>query len=85
MTIKLPPDVTVQRTPLSASSFEYIFRHSVLGELGRLLLKPAEGGVIATPIVFSPAGDDNNGRRREIFEPLAISLTVHIQNTSRRS
>ncbi len=57
MGFSLPVDVTVQRKPLSATSFEYIFRHHSFGKLGRLVFASSHGGMVVTPVLFAPAGD----------------------------
>ena len=38
MSFQLPPNVTAQRKPISATSYEYILRHSELGQLGQIML-----------------------------------------------
>ena len=79
MSFSLPADVTVQRKPLSATSFEYIFRHHGLGELGRLILVSAPGGMVVTPVLFAPVGDARNAQRKLVFEPLAQTLTDELE------
>lgn len=84
MSFSLPADVVVQRKPLSATSFEYIFRHHNLGELGRLILVSAPCGLVVTPVMFAPIGDVRNAQRKLVFEPLAQTLTDDLKKRRRK-
>lgn len=84
MSFSLPVDVTAQRRRLSATEFEYVFRHRSLGELGRLVLSSAPGGINVTPVLFAPPGDARSQERQAIFEPLARTLTQQLEQVVRR-
>lgn len=79
MSFSLPADVIVQRKPLSVTSFEYVFRHRSLGELGRLILVSAPCGMVVTPVLFAPVGDVRNVQRKLLFAPLAQTLTDELK------
>ena len=84
MSFSLPVDVTVHRKPLSATSFEYIFRHHTLGELCWLILASSTGVTIVMPVLFAPAGDARNARRKAVFGPLAHTLADQLEKPLRR-
>jgi len=76
--------MTAQRRPLSATAFEYVLRHCSLGEIGRLVLSTAPGGMNVNPVLFAPPGDARNQERHAIFEPLVRTLTQHLEQGIRR-
>jgi hypothetical protein len=83
MSFQLPPNVTAQRKPISATSYEYILRHSELGQLGQILLSVCiSGSCRITALVHGPSGDLLTERRRAVFEPLAKTLAEQILLTT---
>lgn len=83
MSFQLPPNVTAQRKPISATSYEYVLRHSELGQLGRILLSSgAAGKYSVTYLVNGPAGEHITERRRAVFEPLAMTLAEQFRLTT---
>lgn len=83
MAIELPPNVTAQRKPISATSYEYIFRHSELGQLGKVLLSVCTSGTSRlTCLVNGDPGARLTEQRRAIFEPLARKLAEQMRLTA---
>ena len=83
MSFQLPPNVTAQRKPISATSYEYILRHSELGQLGQILLSAcASGSCKVTCLVHGQPGEQLTEQRRAVFEPLARTLAEQIQLTT---
>ena len=83
MSFQLPPNVTAQRKPISATSYEYILRHSELGQLGQILLSACTAGCCkVTSLVHGQPGEQLTEQRRAVFEPLARSLADQIQLTT---
>lgn len=83
MSFQLPPNVTAQRKPISATSYEYILRHSELGQLGQIMLSACTSGSCkVTSLVNGQPGDQLTEQRRAVFEPLAKTLTEQIQMTT---
>ncbi|GGC08509.1 hypothetical protein GCM10007205_16970 [Oxalicibacterium flavum] len=81
MAIELPPNVTAQRKPISPTSYEYIFRHSELGQLGRLLLNVCASGTSRIIcLVHGQPGDTLTEQRRAVFEPLAHKLAEQMRS-----
>jgi hypothetical protein len=74
MTFQLPSNVTAQRRPLSPTSYEYILRHSELGQLGRILLNASAESCSVTYEVHGESNQKITAMRREVFEPLVNSL-----------
>src|SRR5690606_29608108 len=71
MAIELPPNVTAQRKPISPTSYEYIFRHSELGQLGRMLLNVCASGTSRIIcLVHGQPGDKLTAQRRARLGPL---------------
>jgi|SRR5690606_24355451 len=82
MAIELPPNVTAQRKPISSTSYEYIFRHSELGPLGRLLLNGCASGTSRIiGLVHGQPGEQLTEQRRAIFEPLAHKLAEQMRSS----
>ncbi len=81
MSFQLPSNVTAQRRPISATSYEYILRHSELGELGQILLSAcASGSCNITCLVHGQPDDNMTEQRRAVFEPLAKNLTEQMRS-----
>lgn len=75
MAIELPSNVTTHRKSISAIFYEYIFRHSELGKLGRLLLNVYPFGTARIIcLVHEQPGDTLTEQRRAVFKPLAHKL-----------
>jgi hypothetical protein len=72
---QLPPDVSFEKQRLR-NAWAYVFRHRVLGELGRILLQELSDGRchISCEVVGDPA-DPMTARRAAIFKPLGLELT----------
>ena len=71
---KLPPDISV-RKELQSGTWVYVFRHTKLGELGRIILKGRpDGRTNAICEVVGDADDPMTAKRRAIFEPLGMEL-----------
>ena len=71
---KLPPDVSVRKERLS-DTWIYVFRHTQLGELGRIVLQGRPDGSTNTICeVVGDADDPMTAKRRAIFEPLGMAL-----------
>lgn len=74
----LPPEVTVRKKTLP-DGYAYLFRHSTLGELGRILVR--DHGPGQCHISCEVAGDFSDPRtalRTEIFKPLGIAIAESI-------
>jgi hypothetical protein len=72
---RLPPDVSFEKRRLSGA-WAYVFRHRVLGELGRILLEELDDGRchISCEVVGDPS-DPMTTERTAIFKPLGLELT----------
>ena len=83
MSFQLPPNITAQRKPISATAYEYVLHHNELGQLGQIMLSACiSGGCNVTCLVHGQAGDQITEQRRAVFEPLAKSLAEQIQLTT---
>ncbi len=72
---RLPPDVSVRKERLSGT-WVYVFRHTQLGDLGRIILQGRSDG--RTHVTCEVAGDEDDPmteKRAAIFKPLGIELT----------
>jgi len=76
---RLPPDVSYEKQRL-ADAWAYVFRHRVLGELGRILLQELDDGRchISCEVVGDPS-DPMTTRRAAIFEPLGLELSRQME------
>lgn len=71
---KLPPDVSFRKERLS-SGWSYVFRHTQLGNLGRIVLQGRlDGRTHVTCEVAGDAGDPMTEKRAAIFKPLGMAL-----------
>jgi hypothetical protein len=70
---RLPADVSLEKRRL-CEAWAYVFRHRVLGELGRILLQELGDGRchLSCEVVGDPA-DPMTARRMAIFEPLGLN------------
>ncbi len=76
---ELPPDVSYEKQRLS-DAWVYVFRHRVLGELGRILLQELDDGRchISCEVVGDPS-DPMTRQRTAIFKPLELELTRQME------
>lgn len=75
---KLPPGVSFRKEFLSGN-WVYVFRHTELGELGRIVLQGRPDG--RTNVTCEVVGDPNDPvteKRAAIFKPLGIELTCQL-------
>jgi hypothetical protein len=85
--IRLPPEITLAKRPLSGGGWCYDFHHCTLGALGRILLLEMPAGrntQVSCEVaeVAEVADDPTNSRtmqRRDIFEPLGLEITRQIE------
>ena len=86
---QLPPDVSFEKQRLS-NAWAYVFRHRLLGELGRILLQELDHGHchISCEVVGDPS-DPMTAQRAAIFKPLGLELTRQMEavmgTTSKRA
>ena len=79
--IRLPPDITFEKRPLSGGGWSYDFRHRTLGALGRILLQDVPSGR-GTHVSCEVAGDPADPRtvhRRTVFEPLGLEIARQME------
>jgi hypothetical protein len=76
---RLPPDVSVSKHRLPYG-WAYVFRHRLLGELGRIVLQDTNDGRthIACEVVGDPA-DPQTAERAAIFQPLGMELAQRME------
>jgi len=76
---RLPPDVSYEKQRLSYA-WAYVFRHRVLGELGRILLQELDDGRchISCEAVGDPS-DPMTTQRTAIFKPLGLELSRQME------
>ncbi|MEZ4850655.1 MAG: hypothetical protein R3B93_18975 [Bacteroidia bacterium] len=74
MSFQLPPNITSQKERLSFG-WAYVFRHTELGQLGRLILQGRPDG--QTHMSMEVAGDPQDPmtkKRLEVFKPVGLEL-----------
>jgi hypothetical protein len=75
----LPPNVSFRKERLSYG-WAYVFRHTELGELGRILLQGRpDGQTHVTCEVVGVPDDPMTAQRAAIFEPLSRKMTRNSQ------
>jgi hypothetical protein len=76
---RLPPEVSFEKQRLS-DAWAYVFRHRVLGELGRILLQELDDGRchISCEVVGDPS-DPMTTQRTAIFKPLGLELSRQME------
>ena len=82
--IRLPPEITFEKRPLTRGGWSYDFRHRTLGALGRILLQDPPGGR-GTHLSCEVAGDRADPRtveRHTIFEPLGLEIARQMEGVS---
>ena len=73
--LPLPPGVSFQKER-HGPGWMYVFRHTELGQLGRLVLQGrADGQTQVTSELAGEPGDPMTAKRAAIFQPLALELT----------
>src|SRR5215471_2283063 len=75
---RLPPGVSMQKEPLP-SGWAYVFRHTELGLLGRLVLQDLPSGhcQVSCEVAGDPA-DPLTARRRAVLEPITAELVQRL-------
>ncbi len=79
---KLPPGVSFRKERLSYG-WAYVFRHTQLGELGRILLQGRPDG--RTHVTCEVVGDPNDPmtqKRAAIFKPLGMEMTRQLDRAT---
>ena len=76
---QLPPDVSFEKQRLS-NAWAYVFRHRLLGEIGRILLQELDDGRchISCEVVGDPS-DPMTTQRTAFFKPLGLELTRQME------
>jgi len=76
---QLPPDISFEKQRLS-NAWAYVFRHRLLGEIGRILLQELDDGRchISCEVVGDPS-DPMTTQRAAIFKPLGLELTRQME------
>ena len=75
--IRLLPEIRFEKQHLGGTTWAYMFRHTALGALGRILLQEEPGGV-GTRVTCEVAGhpaDPATARRRAVFEPIGLEIS----------
>lgn len=77
--LHLPPGVSFQKEPL-ASGWAYVFRHTTLGQLGRIVLEDYPDGraQVTCEIAGDPA-DPMTAQRQALFAPVALDLVHRLE------
>lgn len=76
---RLPPEISCSKQSLP-SGWAYVFRHRLLGEVGRILVEDAGAGRthIACEVVGDPA-DPQTAARSAVFQPLGLALARQLE------
>ena len=76
---QVPPDISFSKQPLS-SGLAYVFRHRLLGEVGRIVIEATGDGRthLSYEVVGDPA-DPQTAARAAIFQPLGLELARQIE------
>ena len=76
---RLPPDILCRKQSWP-SGWAYVFRHRLLGEVGRILVQDAGAGRthIACEVVGDPA-DPQTAARSAVFQPLGLALARQLE------
>src|SRR5437773_11842538 len=76
---RLPPDTSFSKQPLPYG-WAYVFRHRLLGEVGRIVLQETGDG--RTHISYEVVGDPTDpqtAERARIFQPLGMELARQME------
>lgn len=74
MAFQLPPNISSKKIRLP-NCWAYVFRHTELGEIGRILLSETSNGkTIATAEITGFPEDPMTAKRRAVFEPIGKDL-----------
>jgi hypothetical protein len=78
MAFQLPSDVSLEKQRL-CDAWAYVFRHRVLGELGRIVLQELGDGrcQLCCEVVGDPS-DPMTAQRTAIFKPLGLELACQM-------
>jgi hypothetical protein len=87
--IRVPPEITFEKRPLSGGGWCYDFHHCTLGALGRILLREMPDGrsTHVSCELAEAAGDPASPRtmqRRAVFEPLGLEIARQMEQVIRR-
>ncbi len=81
MAFQLPPKVSSKRVRLS-EGWAYIFHHTELGQLGRIVLRPNhDGRTIASTEITGDRDSPIWEKRRAVFEPIGTALVTALGST----
>ena len=84
--VTLPPEISVEKAWLSEDSWEHVFRHRTLGNLGRIVARDAPGGQCMLSSEVSGHPDDPmTWTRREGFEPIAREILAEMDRLVERN
>src|SRR5262249_36557010 len=75
---ELPAGVSFRKERLSESS-AYVFRHTTLGQLGRLVLRDWAGHCHVSCEVAGDPEDPMTAERLAVFQPVAMALVEHLE------
>lgn len=79
MNIQLPPNITFEKKRLSYG-WAYVFRHTDLGKLGRIVLQEhSDGKTQTTCEVSGDANDPMTEKRAAIFKPLGLKIVKEME------
>ena len=76
---RLPPGVSYQKEPL-VDDWAYVFRHTQLGQLGRLVLHDIPGGRchVSCEVAGDPA-DPMSAQRLAVLQPVTTALVQRLE------
>ena len=80
---QLPPDVSFEKQRLS-NAWAYLFRHRVLGELGRILLQEMDDGR-CRPDDHAAGGNLQTLLNRNLSDPFGLFGVEHIRDKHLRA
>ncbi len=79
MTFTLPPEITASKTRVQ-DQWVFTFRHKDLGDIGRIRLKGTGSNTMIYLDVIGDPNDPMTAKRREIFEPIGMSIANQMQS-----
>ena len=73
--MNLPPEISVEKRQISSGEWAFYFRHKVMGELGRIVVRGTPDGqsCISCELSGDPS-DPMTEERAAIFKPLGIEI-----------
>ena len=79
MAFQLPPNISYKKVQLS-EGWAYVFRHTELGQIGRVVLRGhTDGRTIASTEVSGELDDPITAKRRAVFEPIGNKLVESLE------